>query len=218
MHVVRPADAHLEHPSAPHGHVVRGADVVHALRRSEPADPPGLDVHDPRCADRDRLARVLAGVDRLVETDGRLDLALERRVVDEIVVRERLLDHHRARRIDALEKRSVAERVGRVRVEHEGKIGEGPPRRLRDLNLEARLDLELDTLVPALELAADSVHERFDRWLYANATPHRIRSRVPPSSTESGFPARFAKRSQTAISTVAFAMRCSRIHASFSST
>src|SRR5437773_11484983 len=168
MHVVRPADAHLEHPSAPHGHVVRAADVVNTLRRSEPADPPGLDVHDPRWADRDRLARVLAGVDRLVETDGRLDLALERRVVDEIVVRERLLDHHRARRIDALEKRSVAERVGRVRVEHEGKIGEGPPRRLRDLNLEAGLDLELHTLVPALDLAADSVHERFDRWLYAN--------------------------------------------------
>src|SRR5207237_8290714 len=130
--------------------------------------PPRLDVPAPACACRDRLSRVLARVDRLVETDWRRDLALERRVVDEIVVRERLLDHHRARRIDALEKLDVAERVGRVRVEHEGKIGEGPPRRLRDLNLEARLDLELDTLVPALELAADSVHERFDRWLYAN--------------------------------------------------
>src|SRR3989475_9230439 len=168
MHVVRTADAHLEHPSAPHGHVVGGANVVNTLRRSEPADPPGLDVHDARGADRDRLPRVLAGVDRVVEADRRLDLALERRVVDEIVVRERLLDHHRARRIDALEKRSVAERVGRVRVEHEGKIGEGPARRLRDLNLEAGLDLELHTLVPALELAADRVHQRFDRWLDAN--------------------------------------------------
>src|SRR2546430_3303718 len=168
MHVVRTADAHLEHPAAPHGHLMRGADVVNPLRRGKPADPPGLDVHGPGCADRDRLSRVLAGVDRLVEADGRRDLALERRVVDEIVVRERLLDHHRTYRIDPLEKLDVAERIRRVRIEHEGQIGESLAGRLRDLDLEARLDLELHALVSTLELAADRVHERFDRWLDAD--------------------------------------------------
>src|SRR2546427_10598495 len=165
MHVVRTADAHLEPPAAPHGQVVGGADVVNALRRGEPPDPAGLDIHDARRTDRDRLPRVLAGVDRFVEADRRLDLALERRVVDEVIVRERLLDHHRPRRIDAFEKLDVAERVRRVRVEHEGQIGEGLAGRLRDLDREARLDLELHALVSAFELAADRVHQRFDRWL-----------------------------------------------------
>src|SRR6267143_4171518 len=50
MHVVRSADAHLEHPAAPHWHLLRRADVVDALRRGKPADPPGLDVHDARGA------------------------------------------------------------------------------------------------------------------------------------------------------------------------
>src|SRR5207248_6119231 len=62
-----------------------------------------------------------------------------------------------------------------------------------------------------------SINASIDGWMPI-ATPQRIRSRVPPSSAESGLFARFAKRSHTAISTVAFAMRCSRIHATLRST
>src|SRR5438093_725653 len=54
-----------------------------------------------------------------------------------------------------------------------------------------------------------SISASIDGWI-PMATPQRIRSRVPPRRAESGLFARFAKRSQTAISTVAFAMLCPR--------
>src|SRR5213595_2067998 len=100
MHVVRAADPHLEHSAAPDWYVARYADIVHAFRGRQPADAAGLDVDDLSRADLDRLARVLSGVDRLVEADRSGDLALQRRMIDEVVVRERLLDHRRLRRID----------------------------------------------------------------------------------------------------------------------
>ena len=86
-------------------------------------------------------------------------------MVDEVVVREGLLDHHRPCRIDALEEIDVRERVRRVRVEHEGKVPKRLPRRFGDLDLQARLDLQLHAQVAALELTSDGVEERLDRRL-----------------------------------------------------
>jgi len=168
VHVVRAADPHLQHPAAPDRNVARRTDIVDTLGRREPADSARLYVDHLRCTDLDRLARVLAGVDRFVQADRSCDLALQGRVVDEVVVRERLLDHRRLRRVDPFEQRDVLEGVRRVCVEHEREIGEVLPRRLRDLDLEPWLDLQLHALVAALELAADCVHQRFDRWLDAD--------------------------------------------------
>src|SRR5206468_5504265 len=71
----------------------------------------------------------------------------------------------RLRRVDPLEQSDVLERVGGVRVEHEGEGGKVLPRRLRDLDLERRLDLQLHALIAALELATDRLHQRVDRRL-----------------------------------------------------
>src|SRR5256885_812235 len=165
VHVVRAADAHLEHAAAPDRHVVRGGHVVHRLRGGETADATGLDVDDLRRTDRDRLPRVFGRVDRLVQADRGAYLLRELGVVDDVVVRERLFDHYRGSRVDALEQLDVVERVRRVRVEHEREVGERLARRLCDLDLETRLDLELHALVPTRELAADRLHERIDRRL-----------------------------------------------------
>src|SRR6267378_7146535 len=100
MHVVRASDTHLEHPATPDRYVARGADVMDALRGREPANSPRLYVDHPGRADLDRLAGVVTRVDRLVEADRRRDLTLQRGVVDEVVVCERLLDHRRLRRVD----------------------------------------------------------------------------------------------------------------------
>jgi len=77
MDVVRAADAHLEHAAAPDRDVSFTADVVDAPRRRQTADPAGFDVDDARGPELDRLARVIAGVDRLIEADRGLDLALQ---------------------------------------------------------------------------------------------------------------------------------------------
>ena len=97
-----------------------------------------------------------------------MDLLLQLRVVDDVVIGERLLDHHRSCRVDALEEPDVAKRVRRVGVEHEVEIGESLPCRLGDLDLEPGLDLELHALIAALALAGDRLHERVDRRLDAD--------------------------------------------------
>src|SRR5207244_9929354 len=108
---------------------------------------------------------VFARVDRLVEADRSCDLTLKGRVVDEVVVRERLLDHRRLCWVDPLEQRDVPERVRGIRVDHEGKVGKVLARGFGDLHLEARLDLQLDALVSTFELPADRLLQRVDRRL-----------------------------------------------------
>ena len=100
-------------------------------------------------------------------------------MVDEVVVREWLLDHRRLCRVDPLEQRDVLERVRGIRVDHEGKVGKVFARGFGDLHLEARLDLQLDALVSTFELAADRLHERVDRRL--NADRHAAEDSVSGS-------------------------------------
>ena len=165
---MRAADPHLEHAATPHRDPCLAADVVDAARRRQTADTSGLDVDDPRRAELDRLARVVAGVDRLVETDRRVDLTLQRRVIDDVVVSERLFDHHRRVCVDALEQRRIRERVRRVRVQHERQVGKLVSDRLRDRGVPARLDLHLHALVTGGELAADRCEQLVDRRLDAD--------------------------------------------------
>ena len=64
----------------------------------EPADPARLDVDDAARAGGDRVARDAARLDRLVEADRRLQPPLQHRVIGDVVVIERLLDHHQVER------------------------------------------------------------------------------------------------------------------------
>ena len=117
---------------------------MNALGLAKTADAARFDVDDARRADRDGFSCVFDAVDRFVETDRRADLLLQRRVIDDVVVRERLLDHHRSRFVDLLEQRRVLERVGGVRVEHEIEIRKFPPDALRDLQVHTGPYLQLD--------------------------------------------------------------------------
>ena len=60
----------------------------------------------------------------LIETDGRLQPALELRVVANIVVIERLLDHHQVERVERCQVADVWHRVRRVGVHHQGNRAE----------------------------------------------------------------------------------------------
>ena len=56
---------------------------------------------------------------RLVQADGRVQLGLQHRVIDDVVVGQRLLDHHQVKLVELLEARRVGQRVGRVGVGHQ---------------------------------------------------------------------------------------------------
>src|SRR5438477_2740594 len=169
MHVRGAADAHLQHAAAPHRDPALKADVVDLLRLRETADASGLDVDDPCRADLDRLARVLGRVDRLVEAYRWTDLLLQRRVVDDVVLGQRLLDEQGSVRVHLLEERRVLEPVRGVRIELERQLGKAPPDRGGDIAVPAGLDLDLYALVAgAVELGRDLLEERLDRWLDAD--------------------------------------------------
>ena len=59
------------------------------------------------------------GVDGLVQADRRAKLPLQPRVVEDVVVVERLLDHHQLEPVELGEQLDVREGVGRVRVDHQ---------------------------------------------------------------------------------------------------
>ena len=110
-HIVRPSDPRLQHPSAPHRNPGPLANVVQLLRLREPAHAPQLDIHDPARLHRDRLFGMMRRADAFIETDRRLQLCLQLRMIDDVVVLERLLDHHQMKIVELLQPRRIRSSV-----------------------------------------------------------------------------------------------------------
>ena len=64
------------------------------------------------------MSRVFPGANRFVEADRRGDLFLEFGVIENVVVRERLFDHHQIKLVQGFEQSNVGQCVGRIRVSH----------------------------------------------------------------------------------------------------
>ncbi len=96
------ADAALEHAAVPHRNVVLCRQIVQRNRLRVAADASRLDVDDPAGAELDRLGRSANRVERLVEADRRPQPRLQAGVVADVVVVERLFDHHQ---IELVERR-----------------------------------------------------------------------------------------------------------------
>ena len=91
---MRASHARFEHAAAPDGNAVRLSQVVNAQGFAKPADATELDVDDAAGLQPDRLFGVMHGANAFVEADGRVELRLQRRMIDDLVMRQRLLDHH----------------------------------------------------------------------------------------------------------------------------
>jgi len=87
------ADAGLQHASAPDRDTRRFAGIVKAARFGKASHAAELDIDDAARPFLDGLRCMMRGPDTLIEADGRLQLRLQDGMVDDIVVRERLLDH-----------------------------------------------------------------------------------------------------------------------------
>src|SRR3972149_3531592 len=120
----RPSNPRLQHPSAPHGYPAFSAEVVDRATFLRGPPPAGLDFDDPAGADLYGLPRVPAREDALVEADGRAQPCLEPAVVDQVVLRQGLLDQQKIKIIHGLEHLRQVESVGRVGVHLEGQLRE----------------------------------------------------------------------------------------------
>ena len=165
---------------------MRFAEIVNRDRRREPADTAGFDVHDPSAAQRDHVLRLLEAGDRFIETDRRLQPALQFRMPHDIVVRERLLDHHEPEPIERDEAVHVVERVRIVRVGHQMRAGpECVAHGADPLDVTTRLDLDLHFAVAGVERRARFFDQRRGARLDAERDSGRdFRARAADESRE----------------------------------
>ena len=183
--VGRAAESGLEHPTAPHGHAVDLAHVVHPLGLEVPANASGLDVDDRCRTQRDRVGRALGRHDRLVEADRGLHLLGEECVVPEVVGGQRLLDEQEPERVELSEVFGVLEHVRRVRVDLQHQVvtktlaHSGHP-----FDVDAGLDLELDPDVAVVEVPGDLVEQLLGRVEDPDRHPggHALGDRAEPMS------------------------------------
>src|SRR5258708_27024605 len=165
---MRAADAGFEHASAPARYGVRVCNIVHASGLAEAAYAPELDVDDAAGVHADGLFRVMHGANAFVEADGGLKLRLERRVIEDIVMRQGLLDHHQVEFVQALQVIGVGQRVGGVGIGHQPDVGERGAHFTYDIDIPARLDLDFDALIAGVELRFDFLQELRDAVLNAD--------------------------------------------------
>ena len=93
------------------------------------------------------MLRIFRGFHRFVEANRRFDLLLQFGVIENVVVGQRLLNHHKIKVVERFEKRRVEERIGRVSIAHQTNLGKLPAHLLDNPQVPARLDLDLDSLV-----------------------------------------------------------------------
>ena len=118
--------------------------------------------------------------DALVQADGRLQFPLQLGVVDDVVVGQRLLDHHEIKIVEPLEMIGVLQRVGRIGIRHQ-LDGREPLAHLADhVDVPPGLDFHLDALVTGCELEVDLFEQLRHRFL--NADGDAARNLAPRSA------------------------------------
>ena len=94
-------------PPTQHGMPAAWHSVVNLHGDRQPADAARLDVDVAAALQADRLLGLPQAADAFVEADRRANLRLQCRVIDQVVVRQRLLDHRQVQLIDLAEQRRV---------------------------------------------------------------------------------------------------------------
>ena len=161
------------------------------------ADPAGLDVDDAARPGRERICRLTGRVQRFVEADGRTNRRLERGVIADVVVVERLLDHHEIVGVELRQVGPVAELVGGVRIDHQRNRTEAGAHDVDGLDVPARLDLDLDATITRLAFDGDALEQLVERVLDPNrharfdaardpfrGAPEHLGKRTPLSARE----------------------------------
>jgi hypothetical protein len=94
----------------PHQTGIPAASQTSCRRLASPksAHAPQLDIDDAAGLQADRLLGVVRGANAFIETDRRFKLRLQHGVVDDVVVRQRLLDHHQVELVELLQQGASA--------------------------------------------------------------------------------------------------------------
>ncbi len=119
------------------------------------ADAALLDVDDPTGAELEGGGRIGRRPDRLVQAQIRPDLCLELRMLDQILVMERLFDHQQIEGVERAEHVQILEGVRGVRVDGQQDVRMVGSDRRDPVEVQTRRDLELDPPVTLGEVPID---------------------------------------------------------------
>ena len=167
-----------------------------------PPSRPGLMLMIRHALERHRVLSGAERVDRLVQADGRRQPALQRRVVAEVVVVQRLLDHHQVEAIERGQVIGIRQRVSGIGVHHQRHVAA----RLADAgdrgDVPARPDLDLDSPIAGRPFDLHPLDELVERILDPDRHAGLDRAGAcRPARRPAAVPARCANRSHAAIST-----------------
>ncbi len=166
---MRPSDVRLQHPAAPHRYSRVAAQVVCAHALGKTTHAPALDIDHSTASEIQRLASVFRRVNAFIEAERSGQLTSQDRVVHNVVVRQRLLDHREAVLIQPAQVTSISRLVCGVRIHHDLDVREPTPHLAHVLQIRAGPYLQLHPPVIRLELALHRGHEIRGRGLDANA-------------------------------------------------
>src|SRR4029077_3807635 len=160
--VVGAADTGLEHSAAPHRDVVVLADVVYFSGLAEPAHPANFDIHDAAGAGFDGRRGVARMPDRLVQTDGGFQFALQPGVIVDVFIPQRLLDHKKPEAIKFAQVLDLMEPIGGVGIAAQQNVRPARADPLKHVYVPARFYLHLDAAVAGSEFGINLVQQLFD--------------------------------------------------------
>ncbi len=152
---MRAADTGFQHPAAPDRHIPLPAVCLDPARLAVTRDSPELDVDDPAGFKFECLPRVLDAENRFVETDRRADPGLQLRMIDDVVISQRLLDQHEIEFVQPAQHIDVIQCIGRVGIHRQLDLRIFLSDGLDHLVIATRFDLQFDALVSGRQLRLD---------------------------------------------------------------
>src|SRR5216684_509694 len=159
--VVSPANTRFEHATAPRVDAASEAESLDLASASVAADAAQLDVNDARGSELQSSLRIAEVADGLVKANRSLQMSLELGVIGDVVPPERLLHHQQAKFIEALEMVHIRKRVGRIGIDGQKNTGMRAADGAHNSDVDARLDLEFDTLIAGAKLDGDFFENHF---------------------------------------------------------
>src|ERR1700757_1166293 len=120
---MRSSNSGFEHASAPYGDALRLAEVVDRQRFAETAHAADFDVDDSAGSRFHSGSSYTGAFDRFVQAYCGAQFLLQARVIVDVVIPQRLLDHEEIELIELSQVLHLVERVGGVRIAAQRDVG-----------------------------------------------------------------------------------------------
>src|SRR5579864_2914398 len=163
-----PPNAGFEHAAAPHGNAVALANVVNGDGFAESAQAPDFDIDNAAGAQLDGSFGIAGLANRFVEANRGFQLALQLRMLKDVVIPERLLDHEQLEFVEFAKVAKIAGGVRGIRVAAQEDVRPALADLREYLQVPSRFYFYFDSLIASFELSCNFLEQLLVRVLNSN--------------------------------------------------